>query len=79
MVILRQASITAALIICSSAALGQQTDEKVCASPASSAECSTTVETSASARVVHQPRSSTPHSRPKTRYIRLLWSRRPTN
>ena len=44
MVRLRQASITAALIICSSTALGQSTEgEKVCASP--SAECSTTVET----------------------------------
>ena len=31
------------------------------------------------ARVVHQSRSSTPHSRPKTRHIRLLWSRRSTN
>lgn len=44
MVRLRQASTTAALIICSSVALGQSTEEeKVCAS--ASAECSTTVET----------------------------------
>ena len=45
MVRLRQASITAALIIFSRAALGQSTEEEknVCASPA--AECSTTVET----------------------------------
>ena len=44
MVRLHQASITAALIICSSTAPGQSTEEeKVCAS--ASAECSTTVET----------------------------------
>ena len=42
MVRLQQASITAALIICSSVSLGQESTE-VCASPA--AECSTTVET----------------------------------